>query len=96
MKNKRLQFKNGGSLNYFKNFDSLNTNLNIQKGSFNLGANKQLPKGFSVGAQLNKFGGKSSTTYNVNKNLGKGFSIGVSKSKKQKPQYGRRKYIFKC
>ena len=44
---------------YFKNFDSLNTNLNIQKGSFNLGANKQLPKGFSVGAQLNKFGGKS-------------------------------------
>ena len=80
--------KNRGSLKFYKNFDDLDTSVNVQKNAFNVNVNKKLPKGFSVNANLNKVSNKSSTSVLVKKDLGKGFSIGVTKTKNQKPFYG--------
>ena len=88
MKNKRIQYNNGGTLKLHKNFDTLDTSLNVQKNAFNVNVKKKLPKGVSLGANLNKVRSKASTDYTLQKDLGKGFSIGVTKSKNQKPVYG--------
>mgnify|MGYP003661442331 CR=1 FL=1 len=88
MKNKRIQYNGGGTLKLHKNFDTLDTSLNVQKNSVNVNVKKKLPKGVSLGASLNKVRSKSSTAYTVQKDLGQGFSIGVTKPKNQKPVYG--------
>ena len=55
MKNKRIQYKNGGSVKLHKNFDDLNTSLNIKNNTFNATINKKLPKGFEVSVGVSKF-----------------------------------------
>jgi len=91
MKNKRIQYNNGGSLKLFKNFNSLDASVSasVGKNNINFRAQKNFPtKGVSVGASVDKYGNKSSTTYNLNKQVNKNFNFGVSKTKGQSPTYG--------
>jgi hypothetical protein len=80
MKNKRIRYDSGGTVNLHKSFDDLNTSVNYNNSNLNVNLNKKFPKGFSVNANLNKVKGKSSTAYTVQKDLGKGFSMGVTET----------------
>ena len=91
MKKKRIQYSNGGTLQLHKSINDLHTSVTAKTlpyDYFNVSVGATLPKGFSAGATLSKFGNKSITGFGVNKQINDSFSVGFSKRKNEKPYYG--------